>query len=322
MPADLDIARRVRAENVPVILAINKTDDKRAAARAGEFHRLGFDPVFEVTAEHGTGVFELLDAIVERLPLGEPAPENRDEETAVAIVGRPNVGKSSLVNRLLREERVMVSETPGTTRDTVDVTLQWHKRRVPHRRHRGHSEAGTRRASGPGGGRQRRAREARDRARGRRGRRGRRRRGRGRSGGRDCRRRRGSGLRHRHRGQQVGPGPRPGPGVGGAVRRLDALPAQVPRVRANHPHLGAHGRANAEAARDGGQGRRRAPAPRADGRTEQDARGRSPRVIRRSVPAVARSASCMAPRRPSIRRGSWSSRTSRPNCTSPTSDSW
>jgi GTP-binding protein len=128
VPADLDIARRVRSENVPVILAINKTDDKRAAARAGEFHRLGFDPVFEVTAEHGTGVFELLDAIVERLPLGEPAPENRDEETAVAIVGRPNVGKSSLVNRLLREERVMVSETPGTTRDTVDVTLQWHKR--------------------------------------------------------------------------------------------------------------------------------------------------------------------------------------------------
>jgi GTP-binding protein len=113
-----------------VILAINKTDDKRAARRANEFHQLGFAPVFEITAEHGTGVFELLDEIASRLPASGPASEAPpEEETAVAIVGRPNVGKSSLVNRFVREERVMVSATPGTTRDTVDVLLQWHKRR-------------------------------------------------------------------------------------------------------------------------------------------------------------------------------------------------
>ncbi len=129
VPADEEIARRMRRADRPVLLAINKTDDKRGAKRVGEFHQLGFDPVLEITAEHGTGVFELLDEVVRRLPARAASPDIRDEETAVAIVGRPNVGKSSLVNRLLREERVMVSATPGTTRDTVDVPLQWHKRR-------------------------------------------------------------------------------------------------------------------------------------------------------------------------------------------------
>jgi GTP-binding protein len=129
VPADEEIAGRVRARNKPVIFVINKTDDKKAAKRVVEFHQLGFDPIFELTAEHGTGVFELLDEIVARLPAGGPAHDAPEDETAIAIVGRPNVGKSSLVNRLLREERVMVSETPGTTRDTVDVELQWHKRK-------------------------------------------------------------------------------------------------------------------------------------------------------------------------------------------------
>jgi GTP-binding protein len=92
-----------------------------------EFFRMGFEPVLEIAAEHGDGVAELLDEIVKLLPEKKtlPAPVT---ETAVAIVGRPNVGKSSLVNRLLREERVMVSEMPGTTRDTVDVVLHWHQR--------------------------------------------------------------------------------------------------------------------------------------------------------------------------------------------------
>jgi GTPase len=136
VPGDEEIAQRVHATGVPVVLAVNKTDDKRA--RSDEFYKLGFDPVLEVSAEHGDGVAELLDAVVARLPrvrtvvdlatAGETEPE-AEPETAVAIVGRPNVGKSSLVNRLLREERVMVSEMPGTTRDTVDVLLQWQKRR-------------------------------------------------------------------------------------------------------------------------------------------------------------------------------------------------
>lgn len=129
VPADREIASRIRSFSKPVLLAVNKTDDKRARARAMEFFTLGFDPVIEVSAEHGDGVADLLDEALARLPTGRDPSEAAEEETAVAIVGRPNVGKSSLVNRLLREERVMVSELPGTTRDTVDVLLTWQKRR-------------------------------------------------------------------------------------------------------------------------------------------------------------------------------------------------
>jgi GTP-binding protein len=94
-----------------------------------EFYDLGFDTMVEISAEHGDSVAELLDEVIKRLPEGGGAPEEtNDAETAVAIVGRPNVGKSSLVNRLVREERVMVNELPGTTRDTVDVMLTWQKR--------------------------------------------------------------------------------------------------------------------------------------------------------------------------------------------------
>jgi GTP-binding protein len=128
VPGDEEIARRIRALGRPVILAINKTDDKKARARAVEFFRLAFEPVFEVSAEHGDSVAELLDEIYTHLqPTPETAPPVPDE-TAVAIVGRPNVGKSSLVNRLVREERVMVNEMPGTTRDSVDVMIRWHQR--------------------------------------------------------------------------------------------------------------------------------------------------------------------------------------------------
>jgi len=126
---DQEIARRLHAHGRPVLLAVNKTDDKQAQSRAIEFFQMGFDPAVEVAAEHGTGVAELLDEIIERLPASSSVVPTPADETAVAIVGRPNVGKSSLVNRLLREERVMVSEMPGTTRDTVDVLLQWHKQK-------------------------------------------------------------------------------------------------------------------------------------------------------------------------------------------------
>jgi GTP-binding protein len=129
VPADEAIAERVHALGRPAMLAVNKTDDRKSRDRALEFYQLGFDPVIEIAAEHGDGVAELLDAVIARLPDRPTAPAEPPDETAVAIVGRPNVGKSSLVNRLLREERVMVSEMPGTTRDTVDVILTWHKRR-------------------------------------------------------------------------------------------------------------------------------------------------------------------------------------------------
>src|SRR3990172_378408 len=130
VPADQEIAAGLRSVAVPVLMAVNKTDDKRARGRSAEFYQLGFEPVVELAAEHGEGVGDLLDEIIQRFParrgLGE-SPD-RPEQTAVAIVGRPNVGKSSLLNRLLREERSIVSDTPGTTRDTVDAVLKWHHR--------------------------------------------------------------------------------------------------------------------------------------------------------------------------------------------------
>ena len=142
---DERIARELRETGHPVLLAINKTDVKSAQASAMEFFQLGFDPVLEVSAEHGQGVAELLDEIVKRVgsrgsgfgtrkPEDDaesriPNPESHDEIN-VAIVGRPNVGKSSLVNRLLRAERVLVSDMPGTTRDAIDTVMTWHRRRL------------------------------------------------------------------------------------------------------------------------------------------------------------------------------------------------
>ena len=151
IPGDERIARELRETGIPVMLAINKTDDKRSQRSSMEFFQLGFDPVTEISAEHGTGVAELLDEIVKRLDAKQTqgsalraqglestdssspqpstlSPSIADQETRVAIVGRPNVGKSSLVNRLLREERVLVSDMPGTTRDAIDSPLIWHRR--------------------------------------------------------------------------------------------------------------------------------------------------------------------------------------------------
>ncbi len=130
IPGDEEIAGALRTVNGPVIVAVNKTDDRRARGRSVEFYRLGLEPIVEIAAEHGDGVGDLLDEVIARMPQtrrdGVPAP--REPETRVAIVGRPNVGKSSLLNRLLREERAIVSDMPGTTRDTVDAVLKWHKR--------------------------------------------------------------------------------------------------------------------------------------------------------------------------------------------------
>ena len=135
--ADQAIVADLRRANRPVILAINKTDDKRARDAALEFHQLGFEPVLEISGEHGHGVADLLDEIAKGLtaqdlgagPSALIAEPSALQETTVAIVGRPNVGKSSLVNRLLSEERMLVSEMPGTTRDAIDSMLTWHRRR-------------------------------------------------------------------------------------------------------------------------------------------------------------------------------------------------
>jgi len=129
IPGDEEIATALRTVNAPVLVAVNKTDDRRARGRAVEFYSLGFEPIVEIAAEHGEGVGDLLDELIQRFPeTHRDVPAAVEKETRVAIVGRPNVGKSSLLNRLLKAERSIVSELPGTTRDTVDAVLKWHKR--------------------------------------------------------------------------------------------------------------------------------------------------------------------------------------------------
>lgn len=122
-PLDEELARRLRTMEKPVLVAANKSDTGRVAELAGEFHRFGFLEVLPVSAEHGAGIGDLLDAMFDLLPAVEPKKEEQ-REINVAIIGRPNVGKSSLINKLLGQERVIVSPIPGTTRDAVDTVFE------------------------------------------------------------------------------------------------------------------------------------------------------------------------------------------------------
>jgi GTP-binding protein len=124
VPEDREIADVVRRGHAPVLVVANKVDDIQQEPAALEFFALGFGDPLPVSAHHGRGVGDLLDAIVAVLPERPRAPQPAEAEAepmAVAIVGRPNVGKSSLVNAMLGEERVIVDATPGTTRDAVDT---------------------------------------------------------------------------------------------------------------------------------------------------------------------------------------------------------
>jgi GTP-binding protein len=122
-PGDEELAAILRNARKPVLVVANKVDDPRREAEALEFHRLGVGDPIPISAAHGHGTGDLLDEIVARLP-GHGRAEVGEEAIRVAILGRPNVGKSSLLNRLLGEERVIVSETPGTTRDAIDTVLR------------------------------------------------------------------------------------------------------------------------------------------------------------------------------------------------------
>jgi GTPase len=129
-PLDQDVAQILRATRRRIVLVANKSESPSALASVhGEFARLGFGEPVAVSAIHGEGTGDLLDRVVELLPPDAPNAELGDE-LALAIIGRPNVGKSSLLNALLGEERAIVSDVPGTTRDTIDTLLRWHDRTI------------------------------------------------------------------------------------------------------------------------------------------------------------------------------------------------
>ena len=121
------IAKRLRKISDRVMLVVNKIDEAKHIPEAAEFHRLGFSDLFETSAEHGLGVAELMDAMIELLSKVPEIPDIEEaediDELRVAITGRPNVGKSSLLNRLVGAERAVVSAMAGTTRDAVDTVL-------------------------------------------------------------------------------------------------------------------------------------------------------------------------------------------------------
>jgi GTP-binding protein len=123
-PEDAEIANELRRTAKPVAVAVNKIDAPVHEDRLLDFYRLGLEPLAAVSAEHGRGAWDLLETLCEALPdAPDIASELAGDAIRVALVGRPNAGKSSLMNRLVGEERVAVSEEPGTTRDAVDVLV-------------------------------------------------------------------------------------------------------------------------------------------------------------------------------------------------------
>src|SRR5687767_10212362 len=127
-PQDKRIAQQLRAARAPVFLAVNKTEGMREEVVTAEFHELALGTPHAISAEHGEGVRQLIeDALAPFVP--DPPEEMEPDHPRVAIVGRPNVGKSTLVNRLLGEERMIAFDQPGTTRDSIEVELEWEGKR-------------------------------------------------------------------------------------------------------------------------------------------------------------------------------------------------
>ncbi len=123
LPDDADVARTLHRTSKPVTLVVNKIDVPKHEARMADFPALGFERCRPVSAEHGRGAWDALEELVSELPVPAAEKPSADEGIRIAIVGRPNVGKSSLLNRLAGSERVVVSEVPGTTRDAIDTRV-------------------------------------------------------------------------------------------------------------------------------------------------------------------------------------------------------
>ncbi|SFM66883.1 ribosome biogenesis GTPase Der [Thermodesulforhabdus norvegica] len=133
-PEEKEIVREIRRVEKPLIVAVNKVDGPRQEELVGEFYELGVEEVIPLSAIHGHGVEDLLDRIVDKLPIRKEPPvdlsiQDNTDIIRMAVVGRPNVGKSQFVNCLLGMPRMVVSDMPGTTRDAVDVELEYKRRR-------------------------------------------------------------------------------------------------------------------------------------------------------------------------------------------------
>lgn len=120
---DNEVANLLRRANKPVVMAVNKSESTKKADYY-EFYSLGFGDPIPISALHGNNVGDLLDKIIEKFPLIEPSEDNFDQAIKVSVMGKPNVGKSSLINSLLKENRLIVNDEPGTTRDAIDTKIE------------------------------------------------------------------------------------------------------------------------------------------------------------------------------------------------------
>ena len=128
-PADIEITQILRRTKKPVFYTVNKIDNLRQEDLALDFYRLGIEQLYSISSQHGLGVGDLLDDVVECLPAESSAPEEKEERIRIAVIGKPNVGKSSLVNKILGYERTIVNPTPGTTRDAIDTSCDLNGRK-------------------------------------------------------------------------------------------------------------------------------------------------------------------------------------------------
>lgn len=124
-PDDKELFKVLRQSGRPFLVVVNKIDGQKHENHLYDFYELGIEPLYPISAEHGRGVGDFLDALIEYVPEEPEEERGEEDEIRLAVVGRPNVGKSSLINKLLGMERALVSEAPGTTRDSIDTTFEF-----------------------------------------------------------------------------------------------------------------------------------------------------------------------------------------------------